>query len=102
MHAMFELVHMLPNCTDDFTCASANLFFKVTKNHHRYDGNKRSAICCLIFFMVLNNRKSSFTNQEIEDLALEVAASQGNTGGQLVPRLQDIFEKKIIPVSGVI
>jgi prophage maintenance system killer protein len=99
MFTMFELVRMLPECTDDFAIAAANLFFKVAKNHRRYDGNKRSAICCFIFFGILNNQKSNITSREIEDLALEVAASCGNTGDQLVPRLRAIFEQKASPIS---
>ncbi len=96
MHVMFDLVHMLPGCSHDFPAAAANLFFKIAKNHRRYDGNKRSAICCLIYFTLLNNRKSEFTSQEIEDLALEVASSTGNTQDDLLPRLQTFFQQKLI------
>lgn len=99
MHVMFQLVEMLPECTIDFSTAAANLFFKIAKNHRRYDGNKRSAICCLVFLVALNNQKSSISGQEIEDLVLEVAASHGNTGDQLVPRLRDFFKKKITPIQ---
>lgn len=101
MHAMFELVQMLPECADSFETASANIFFKIIKNHCRHDGNKRSAICCLIFFSLLNDRRINLTPQEIEAMALNVAASSGNTGSEFVPKLRSIFEQKVALRSSV-
>lgn len=68
------------------------------KNHRRPDGNKRSALCCYIYLLALNGKTSLVPGGELEELAVMVASSRGNSEKELLPMLQDIFS---IQVSNV-
>lgn len=95
MFTMFSLVRMIPDADKDFVLAASHLLFKVIKSHRRADGNKRSSLCCLLFFLFLNKKTYHFTGQELETLALLVASSQGNTENQLIPVIGGIFQRTI-------
>lgn len=95
MLAMFELVQLLPGRTQDLSLAAAHLFFKIIKNHRRPDGNKRSALCCYIFLLTMNGKQTLVPGDELEELAVMVASSQGNSEEELLPMLQDLFSVRM-------
>ena len=91
---MVQLVQLVPGCADDLAKAAAHLFFKIIKSHRRPDGNKRSALCCYILLLALNGKTSDVTGEELEELAVMVAASYGNSEGEVLPMLHDLFSGK--------
>lgn len=94
MSVMVQLVQLVPGCADDLAKAAAHLFFKIIKSHRRPDGNKRSALCCYILLLALNGKTSDVTGEELEELAVMVAASYGNSEGEVLPMLHDLFSGK--------
>lgn len=99
MLAMFLLVQLFPGCSDDVSVAASHLFFKIIKNHRRPDGNKRSALCCYIYLLALNGKTSLVPGDELEELAVMVASSHGNSEKEIMPVLQDIFSTHMKDVA---
>ena len=57
---------------DICTCASL-IFFKIIKNHHLVDGNKRSAVICTYLFFFINGMSLEVSVDGLYDLAILVA-----------------------------
>lgn len=91
MFAMVQLVQLFPGCSDDIAKAAAHLFFTIIKNHRRPDGNKRSALCCYILLLALNGKASVVMGDELEELAVTVASSHGNSEEEVLPMPHDLF-----------
>lgn len=55
---------------------AGQLFYSLVKNHAFKDGNKRTAIWVLQFYLNLNNYKLYVTDDELTTLALKAAKSE--------------------------
>ena len=64
---------------------AARLGYGLVANHPFIDGNKRIGIFVMLVFMKMNDINIKFTNQEIIDLALNIA------GGKY--KYEDVLEK---------
>ncbi|MGN0946512.1 MAG: type II toxin-antitoxin system death-on-curing family toxin [Megasphaera sp.] len=53
---------------------AARLCYGLTKNHPFCDGNKRSAIHSMLVFLYINGIDLDYTQQELEDMVVDVAA----------------------------
>ena len=54
---------------------ASQLFYSLVKNHAFNDGNKRTAVWVLQFYLNLNNQKLLVTDKELTKLALDTAMS---------------------------
>lgn len=87
----FEVTRIHPDCQQDLHAAAASVFYKVNKNHRRVDGNKRSSIICMYLLYLLNGWKLECTQQEIEEQALAIAATQGNSETMMLPKVKNFL-----------
>ena len=55
---------------------AARLGYGLIKNHAFVDGNKRIGAHAMLVFMVLNNIELTYTQQELADTIIKVAASE--------------------------
>lgn len=65
-----------PDAKTDVCRAGAAIFHKVTKNHYRIDGNKRSAVIAIYLYFLINNCKLNIAWDDLYELARTVADSQ--------------------------
>lgn len=63
--------------TDDF-CKIATLTFGLTKDHAFNDGNKRTALLCMLKALHITKRMLTCKKKEIETLLVRIAANQMN------------------------
>ncbi len=87
----FEVTRMNPECRSDLHEAAASVLYKVIKNHRRYDGNKRSSIICMELLYLVNGTRLDCSSKEIEDLALRIASSEGNSETIVLPEVKDFL-----------
>jgi death-on-curing family protein len=87
-------MRLVPYCQNDLACAGAKLFYKIIKNHHRVDGNKRSALLVTFFFFAWNGRYIEIAPEVMYRLAAHVAADQRKS--DVVERfLEEIFREHL-------
>ena len=55
---------------------AAQLCFGIVKNHPMVDGNKRLGAHVMLVFMALNGYELSYTQQELSNIILDLAASK--------------------------
>lgn len=55
---------------------AARLCFGLVKNHPFVDGNKRIGVHVMLVFLALNGVELSYTQTELSDIILQVAASE--------------------------
>lgn len=55
---------------------AARLCFGLVKNHPFVDGNKRIGAHAMLVFLALNGVELSYTQEELSDMILQVAASE--------------------------
>lgn len=72
LEADFQLCQMHPDA-QSMERSAARLFYRIIKNHHFIDGNKRSAVICMYFFLVLNKYDCTMEWQDLYNLAKTVA-----------------------------
>lgn len=60
---------------------AARLCYGLTKNHPLRDGNKRSAIHSMLVFLYINGIDLDYTQQELEDMVVDVAADNLDSDG---------------------
>ncbi|MFV0618446.1 type II toxin-antitoxin system death-on-curing family toxin [Megasphaera sp. WILCCON 0056] len=60
---------------------AARLCYGLTKNHPFCDGNKRSAIHSMLVFLYVNGIDLDYTQQELEDMVVDVAADHLDCDG---------------------
>ena len=53
---------------------AARLCYGLVKNHSMADGNKRICAHAMLVFLALNGRELEYTQKELSDLILEIAA----------------------------
>ena len=53
---------------------AARLCYGLVKNHSMVDGNKRIGAHAMLVFLALNGRELKYTQKELSDLILEIAA----------------------------
>lgn len=75
MISCFQVTALHPTGKADACGAGAMLFHKITKNHYRVDGNKRSALICTYLFFVVNRLDLDVHPDELYELARRVADS---------------------------
>ncbi len=74
MISCLEIVQLNPRCRDDLACAGATLFYKIIKNHHRVDGNKRSALLVIALLFLLNESYLRILPKDMYQLAAQAAS----------------------------
>lgn len=68
----FGGVELYPNIQEK----AAQLCFGIVKNHPMVDGNKRLGAHVMLVFMALNGYELSYTQQELSNIILDLAASK--------------------------
>lgn len=58
---------------------AARLCYGLVKNHPFIDGNKRIGVHAMLVFLAVNGEALSYTQQELSDLILQVAAGEKNS-----------------------
>ena len=76
MVSCLQVTALHPVGKTDACGAGAMLFHKITKNHYRIDGNKRSAVICTYLFFVVNRLDLDLLPDELYELARRVADSE--------------------------
>ncbi len=77
--------------------ASARLFYRIIKNHHFVDGNKRSAVLMLFMLLDFNEMEIEMNWIEMYDLAKEVASSFQDSES-VIADLSERFERLLTPL----
>ena len=54
---------------------AARIGYGIIKNHAFIDGNKRSGVHCMLVFLALNRIELDYTQDELSDIVLRIAAS---------------------------
>lgn len=80
---------------NDFYKTSARLFYRVIKNHHFIDGNKRSALLIWFLLMLLNNGEFHASWEVMYKLAKVVAETSGRQE-DLIADLSLLFKDWVI------
>lgn len=68
----FRLCEMHPD-GQDIARSASRLFYKIIKNHHFFDGNKRSAVLCVYLFLYWNDWDFDMPWSDLYILAKTVA-----------------------------
>jgi len=71
------------------------LFYLMIKNHPFLNGNKRIAVTSLLVFLLFNKKWLSVTNEEIYEMAVDVAKSSPKLKRGIVELIKDFIEKNI-------
>lgn len=90
----FSLCQIHPDSQDLYK-VSARLFYRVTKNHHFPDGNKRSALIALYLFIYTNHATLELNWNEAYALAKEIAATNIDSE-TMIRNLSERFAKCIL------
>jgi death-on-curing protein len=73
---------------------AAAYLFHICQNHPFVDGNKRTGANAAITFLLINDWKPEFSEDELVDLVLSVAS-----GARSKPELTETFEARCRPAS---
>lgn len=76
MRSCFEVALLHPDAKSDVCRAGAAIFHKVTKNHYRIDGNKRSAVITTYLFFLINGCRLNIAWKDLYEVARTVADSK--------------------------
>lgn len=71
---------------------AALMFYLVIKNHPFRNGNKRMAVMLTLTFLYLNGAMLNITNNDLYDIALDVARSDKNRQKEIVNALCVTFK----------
>lgn len=72
------------------------LFYLMIKNHPFLNGNKRIAVTTLLVFLFLNKKWLSATNEEIYEIAVDVAKSSPRLKKGIVGLIKDFIENNLV------
>jgi len=72
------------------------LFYLMIKNHPFLNGNKRIAVTTLLVFLSFNNKWLSVTNEELYEMAVDVAKSSPKLKKGIIGLIKDIIEKNLV------
>ena len=80
----------------------AKLFYKISKNHRRIDGNKRSALLVTVLLFILNDYFLEMAPVEMYDFATWVADSDAKKQELIEEKIKEVFHKhlKTLPAEG--
>lgn len=85
---------------DEIHHKAAHVLYKVCKNHHFIDGNKRSSIIVLYLFCIVNGYMITCSPEEIKKLAKQTADINGSQNYESdIKNIQKILEGVIVPIS---
>jgi death-on-curing protein len=68
---------------------AAALLHSLARNHALVDGNKRLALAATIAFLGINGRRLTFTNDQVYELIMNVAAGQLNEIAGIAGRIRN-------------
>lgn len=71
----------------------ATLIFGIAKDHPFHDGNKRTALLVLLYFLNRTNRTSTVNQKELEDFIVDIA----DDGLRKYPRFKELESRKDDP-----
>ncbi|MFH2232614.1 MAG: hypothetical protein ABII13_05620 [Patescibacteria group bacterium] len=91
MLSAFQTTAIRPDCRTNIKQAAACVFYKITKNHYRVDGNKRSAVICIFFFFLVNGFWLNMPSIELYELSRELAMSKSQNEGKEIDRIASRF-----------
>lgn len=74
---------------DDIFHMAATYAHSIIKNHPFLDGNKRTGIATSLIFLIANGYSPQFKDEEVFDLAIQIATSQIT-----VDELAELFRQK--------
>lgn len=75
---------------------AAIIFYQMIKNHPFLNGNKRIAVTILLVFLFLNKKWFSATNEEIYEIAVDVAKSSPRLKKGIVGLIKDFIENNLV------
>lgn len=101
MRSCFEVAMLHPDSRNDVSRAAAAIFYKITKNHYRVDGNKRSAVITTYLFFFINNCRLTIAWEDVYELARTVAESKQNAE-VVIGRLYAALRAACEPGPGVV
>jgi death on curing protein len=78
---------------------AAILFYSVTKRHLFFNGNKRMAVACLVFFIFENGYRLAVTADELTEKTLEVAMSDPLTFPAIKRSLTHWISQNLLPLN---
>lgn len=76
----------------DVYAVGGRIFYKIAKNHHLVDGNKRSAVICTYLFFFKNHIRLDFPAFALYALAKEIVESPKGSEA-LGLKLRDTFRR---------
>lgn len=97
MLSAFETTALHPDCRTNIEHATARICYKITKNHYRVDGNKRSAVMCTFLFLMLNGCWLSITPRELRRFLKGVAKSPAEQSEREIQRITSRLGSLIVP-----
>ena len=74
---------------------SAILFYLMNKNHPFQNGNKRTAVTTLMFFLVENGKWLSVSNHDFYEFACEVAGSKAEDKDDTMVIVRSFIEENL-------
>lgn len=74
---------------------AAILFYQMIKNHPFLNGNKRIAVTTLLTFLYLNNKWMRVSNDELYQLAVEVARSHPRLRKLVVLNIKEFIRESL-------
>ncbi|HEY8729192.1 MAG TPA: type II toxin-antitoxin system death-on-curing family toxin [Acidothermaceae bacterium] len=77
---------------------AAALLHSLARNHALVDGNKRLALAATIAFLGINGRRLTFSNDDVYDLVISVAAGGLDDVHDIAFRIRNASERS--PVDG--
>lgn len=89
----FRLCQMHPD-SSSISRSAARLFYRITKNHHFIDGNKRSAIVCTYLLFIHNSYMLQMSWRGLYHLAKLVAKDKANQEN-VIDRVAKMFEEDL-------
>ena len=87
----FDLIKM-PHYSEVIHHKGAHLFYKIAKNHHFINGNKRSAVIVLYFFYFINGFAILNNPNEMLDIARATVESDSKENEQEIIKLEKILK----------
>lgn len=71
------------------------LFYSIIKNHPFKNGNKRIALMSLLAHLSINNKWLNTTDEELYQLACEVAESLPSQKDEMLNKIENLIEKSL-------
>jgi len=76
MLSSYQLTAMRPDCLGNLCLSGAVVFHRITKNHYRVDGNKRSAVISTFLLFNVNGSHLNVSWKDLYAISKEVARSK--------------------------